>query len=501
MKFQWVEKIPVADPEIVLRAMEDRLRAVSSEVVREGDRITLMGLGPSPRAMNRRDKTVIDVRVEDGFTTVAADIVYQASSLLGDAPQDAVVRAKLERVFEEMREELGLKAVPARVVEERREVTKAPVADSEPSHGLPKMRFAAEVPITPPPSFPEVKVETVREDKPVVSEPAAAVAEPAEVKAEPEKSAVVVEVQEPEPKIAAEVASKGVEEKVIQDGVVTGPVVVQEEKKASALPLSKPIEIPPVVLATATTRDAPGKVMTMPKKKRFSPADQQIPKFTTGASSVSEPVEAEKKSSRLLQWSAWVAAFIVLVLAPAAWLYLPRGSSSDSSVPQQAQPTQSAQPIPLASAAATQPVAAHPESASAPIGQPAKDQNPAEMVKDWEMALQSTDAVKQAAFYADPTERYFLRHDVSRDSIQADKQSQIGKRQGDWAVAMEQVNVRQKEDTASVHLIKHFTIRTNGKLTSQWYVPSLLQLKRVNGQWQILSERDLGWANTLDELE
>ena len=123
------------------------------------------------------------------------------------------------------------------------------------------------------------------------------------------------------------------------------------------------------------------------------------------------------------------------------------------------------------------------------------------MVKGWEAALQSTDAAKQAAFYADPVDRYFLRHDVSRDSILADKRSQIGKRPDGWSVTMVRLKVQQQGDTASVHLIKYFTIRKNGRLTSQWYVPSLLQLKRANGRWQIVSERDLGWANTLDELE
>ncbi|QNI36790.1 Cif family virulence factor [Edaphobacter albus] len=506
MKFQWVEKIPVADPEIVLRAMEDRLRTVSSEVVREGDRITLMGLGPSPRAMNRRDRTVIDVKVEDGFTMIAADIAYQASSLLGDAPQDAVVRAKLERVFAEMREELGVKAVSARAVEAHREIAKAPPADPEPFHELPKMRFAAEVPVTPPPSFPEVKVETVREEKPAVLEPAAAVAEPAEVetkyekatvsepipvveraevKAESEKPAMVVEVQVPEPKIIAGVANKSDEEKAIKDGVVTVPVVAKEEKEASAL-LPKPVVAVPAKVAEE-------KKATVSKEKT-SPGVPKISRLVAAPVSQPESVEEEKKSSRLLQWSAWVAAFIVLVLAPAAWLYLPRGSHGDSSAPQQTQPGPTTQPTGAAAA----------ESAPAPVASvdvPVKEQEPTGMVKDWEAALQSTDATKQAGFYADPVDRYFLRHDVSRASILADKQSQIGKRADGWSVVMEQIKVQQKDDTASVHLIKHFTIRKDGKLTSQWYVPSLLQLKRADGRWQIVSERDLGWANTLDELE
>lgn len=474
MKFQWVEKIPVADPEIVLRAMEDRLRTVSSEVVREGDRITLMGLGPSPRAMNRRDRTVIDVRVEDGFTTIAAEIAYQASSLLGDVSQDAVVRAKLERVFAEMREELGLKAISARAGEAHWEVPKTPLEDLEPSHGLPKMRFAADVPVAPPPTFvPTVKVETAREKLSGVQPKASTKAE---------EFAANAEVRQAEPKILEKAAERSIADEMGTDGVA--------ERKETGPSLPNPM-VP--VAIKAVTESIPKKLEPV-LKKRFSPADQQVPKFTSEVPIVPEPMETEKKSSRLLQWSAWVAAFIVLVLAPAAWLYLPRGSHADTTGSQQEQPS------PAVSSA----VAATTEPAPAPVASvevPVKEQEPTGMVKDWEAALQSADAAKQAAFYADPVNRYFLRHDVSRNSILADKQSQIGKRPDGWSVTMERVRVQQQGDTASVHLIKSFTVHKNGKLTAQWYVPSLLQLKRAEGKWQIVSERDLGWANTLEDLE
>ena len=479
MKFQWVGKIPVVDPEIVLRAMEDRLRTVSSEVVREGDRITLMGLGPSPRAMNRRDRTVIDVRVEDGFTTIAAEIAYQASSLLGDVSQDAVVRAKFERVFAEMQEELGLKVVSTGVVEAHREAQKTTPANMEPSHGLPKMRFAAEVSGAPPqPLVPQMKVETAHEVPSGKQEASTKL----------DEAVTVSEVGEAEPKIIEKAAEKSVPDKISKDGVAAVPGIAEKKETGPLLPT----RIAPVAIKTVA-EGGPKKLEPV-LKKRFSPADQQIPKFTSGVPSMPEPIDTEKKSSRLLQWSAWVAAFVVLVLAPAAWLYLPRGSHADSAA---SQPTQ---PSPAVSSA----LAATTESAPAPVASvevPVKEQEPTGMVKDWEAALQSADATKQAAFYADPVDRYFIRHNVSRNLILADKRSQIEKRPDGWSVAMERVRVQQQGDTASVHLIKSFTVRKNGKLTSQWYVPSLLQLKRADGRWQIASERDLGWANTLDDLE
>jgi hypothetical protein len=66
---------------------------------------------------------------------------------------------------------------------------------------------------------------------------------------------------------------------------------------------------------------------------------------------------------------------------------------------------------------------------------------------------------------------------------------------------MEEVKLtRPDENAARVHLIKHFTVQENGKVASEWFVPSLLQMVRSDGRWQITSERDLGWASSMDEL-
>jgi len=94
----------------VLRALETCLRDVSSEVARHGDQITLHGLGPSPRAVNYQDTTVLSVSAEDDKTIINADVSFQASSVLGDVPQDAVVREKLEQVFDQMRMQIDLES-------------------------------------------------------------------------------------------------------------------------------------------------------------------------------------------------------------------------------------------------------------------------------------------------------------------------------------------------------------------------------------------------------
>jgi hypothetical protein len=110
VRFQTHEAVSIQDPEIVLRALETCLRGVSNEVVRYGDKITLHGLGPSPRSMNYQDTTVLSVSAADDKTIINADVSFQASAILGDVPQDAVVRSKLDQVFEQMRTQIELES-------------------------------------------------------------------------------------------------------------------------------------------------------------------------------------------------------------------------------------------------------------------------------------------------------------------------------------------------------------------------------------------------------
>jgi ketosteroid isomerase-like protein len=215
-------------------------------------------------------------------------------------------------------------------------------------------------------------------------------------------------------------------------------------------------------------------------------SSSQLPepaKGTFGAFGIEDEPEA---GSKWLKWSAWVAALIVLVIAPLVWLYMP-------SHPESAAPVSRPAPAAAAPAPAPQP----------PVlaRQAGDDPDPAMVVSDWEAAMNSRDAAAQAAFYADPVDRYFLRHNLSRDEVKADKQSAINRRKGDWSVEMENVKVTRPDDnTARVRLIKHYTVKEEGKTASEWFVPSLLLMTRANGRWQITSERDLGWATSMEEL-
>ncbi|HEY0163413.1 MAG TPA: hypothetical protein VGB69_12095 [Edaphobacter sp.] len=452
MRFQTLERLPGADPEAVLRAMETGLLEVSTEVVREGRRITLAGLGPSPRVKNRRDRTVIDVKEEDGVTTVAADVTYQASAVLGTVSQNAVVQEKLERVFDGMWAQLGLKR------------ERGPVSESF-----------------------EAKQETIaKTETSSMPEAVASAIPPTEVAAAPE---------EPQPQedlasatsTEAELPSDSVEEQTEAASAIAVIAASPEAPEISATfspvedEASSKTDVPEV---SETKTDAPPKAIQatieIPRKQAPLP---EAPKFTGAL--LSDAMEEKKPRSA---WGAWAVALVLLVAAPAVWFYLPHHPASEvtPSQEQQIAPPQAAAPA---------------ASAAVPAAQPGSEEDPAAVVKDWEAAMQSTDAAKQAAFYADPVDRYFLRHDVSRQSILEDKQASISKREGDWALAMERVAVRQQEGAASVHLVKHFSVRQNGKLASQWFIPSQLLLKRTDGRWQIVSERDFGWATSLEELD
>src|SRR5580658_2913801 len=77
VRFQTNEAVAVQDREVVLRALETCLRGVSNEVVRYGDKITLHGLGPSPKAVNYQDTTVLSVSAENDKTIINADVSFQ----------------------------------------------------------------------------------------------------------------------------------------------------------------------------------------------------------------------------------------------------------------------------------------------------------------------------------------------------------------------------------------------------------------------------------------
>jgi ketosteroid isomerase-like protein len=411
-----MEQIPCEDADLVLAVLEDRLQTLTGNVVREGKQITLFGLGPSPRTMNPRDTTVIQVREANGVTTIDADITFQASAFLGELRQDTIVLEKLNRVFDEMKSELDFKR-------QRGESLKA-------------------APVLAPPRV-VVKPVAVERGK----------LEPVTVRDRQPAAETVPPDREPKVEGKAGVFARAMEVALAAAPAVTEAVAATETKVAAAIEISD-VSVAPVEMMPA--------VATLPDEMKRT--------------------EAESSGGRRRRGWLIAAGFCVAALGGFGTWYF--GTTHERMQPQQ--------PAPAAAVAA-------PAVMATPL--PGASGDPAVTVKAWEAAMQGQDAAAQAAFYANPVERYFLRRNVGRDAVAADKQAAIEKRREGWTVTMDRVKVQKNGGTATVNLVKHFRAKADGVSASEWFIPSRLQLRRVDGRWQIVAESDLGWVTSMDDLE
>lgn len=111
MKFQHDEIVEHSDADLVLRTLERYFREISLETVRTGDQLVVYGLGPSFRTMNHNDKTIVLATPQLSATMVHTEANFLASALMGDVPQEDIVRSKIERMFESLKAELNSGAV------------------------------------------------------------------------------------------------------------------------------------------------------------------------------------------------------------------------------------------------------------------------------------------------------------------------------------------------------------------------------------------------------
>lgn len=107
MKLQLDEIVEHPDVDLVLRTLERLLREVSLETMRDRDELTVYGLGPSFRTMNRNDKTIVQAASRPTATALHIDANFLASALVGDISQGDIVRSKIERAFTSLRTELN----------------------------------------------------------------------------------------------------------------------------------------------------------------------------------------------------------------------------------------------------------------------------------------------------------------------------------------------------------------------------------------------------------
>ena len=525
MRFQTTDRVPCDDAELVLSVLEDRLHTLAREVVREGRRITLFGLGPSPRAINPRDKTMLDVSAVDGVTTIDADVTFQASSFLGDAPQDQIVLGKLERVFDEIKVELGLNVKreasngtsPIRKIVPIKSTTAEPIVATANRPEASVIRGAmaeivteAETTVAPYDVSSAVVEETQTTE--LEPEPVAAIAR---ADNEPTEATVVTSVDEEPvetPAMAAAFDPAPIVEtaptRIIFAEVEPEPVAAMEaETFASAKPepsivvepntvevaMGEPVDIAmaePVEIAIAEPVGVP-KPSALVRMERKREAERWVADALSGLD------EKEPGTWRRVGWTAAAIGLVTIVIFGARDL-MDMSKTQDPDVQPATVSAMTSTPVSTPASTTVPTPTAAPASEPKPSLTEEPD-DPGEVVKQWENAMQSRDAAAQAAFYADPVGRYFLRNNVGRDAVLADKQAEIDKRKGSWTIKMDRVKVERQGDGATVSLVKHFTARGEGE--SEWFIPTQLKLKREDGRWRIVSERALGWATSLDDLD
>ena len=438
MRIQTSEMMATPDAEMVLRVLEWSLREISVEVVRDGRRITVRGLGPSQRTMNRNDITVVEVACENHHTIIRADITYQASALLGGVSQDDMVRSKLDRVLDHVKMELRTERVRVEALPWFADPVLEPEAAFEPEHVIePDYALEQEHSVE---AEHGLEPEAGRDTEHPVEIEATRAAEPA-VESEPVR----------EPELEASVALPVVTETV--------PVEAAAKKPKTSSSSSSRVEIPMF--------------------HTFHPEETRTPK----------------------RWGllATVACMLVAVALFMAWPYLvglvherlnPSSSVVEESV---AGETSEAANLPADKVPMQVP------DTNAAVGRNASsyseihdESDPKVWLESWADAMRQQDASAQASFYADPVEHYALKSNVSNADVWLDKQNAIQSRPKVWTVQLEDVVVEPRPDESMrVRLTKHYISKSDAGKVSEQLVHSQLKLRKIDGQWKITSEQNL----------
>jgi ketosteroid isomerase-like protein len=457
LRIQTSEMMETSDAETVLRVLEWSFRDISVDVVREGSRITVRGLGPSQRTMNRNDIAVVEVVCEDHRTVIRADITYQASALLGGISQDDLVRSKLDRVLERVKAELGTERVRVEDVPWLADPVSEPEAYVEP-----------EPMVEPDSVFQQehaVEVEHGLELERMI-EPEAA--------GNPERLVEIEPAGAEEPTVEVD-AARAVEPAIESESTHAVEPVVELEPEAPVVP-SVATETVPIEAAVEkpTASSASSSRVEIPMFQTFHPEDTKTPK----------------------RWGllATVACMLAAVALFVAWPYLvglvherlnPSSSAEESVAGDTTEtPKLSAGKVPLhepdANTLAARNASIHNES------------DPKVWLESWADAMRGQDAGAQAAFYADPVEHYALKSNVSNADVWLDKKNAIQSRPSGWKVTLEDVVVEPRPDESMrVRLTKHISSQANGGRVSEQFIHSQLKLRKIDGQWKITSEQNL----------
>jgi hypothetical protein len=460
MKFEIRETVKNPGPEVVLRALETCSREISDDVTRFGDRITVRGLGPSPRSKNRHDNTVFRVNAENGETVILGEVNFQASALLGDTSQEDVVRSKLDDLFEQMRAQIDLDTLRvATYAAARKSAAGTAVVDRSEESDVDTLRASKRSEEKMASSVaPETLIEAMTAAPDLGWSAAELVAEP-QVENSPANSK-----DEPERVIASK-KTFGSEQSADAEQTVA------PEQRAQPRFYGEPdlFEEEP----TWQARTAPYRIRIeddLPSGwKRFALWTTMLLALLTVA------------AEGYFYWSHgefyWPHREIAASLAPVA---APAVVVAPNPVPK----------LDTRKAAETNP--AKPASLSESTRESATNSADLKLwLQNWAASMRTRDANAQAAFYADTLDRYLNQRNVSREAVLRDREATNRMRKGLWTVKMEDVVIeRQTGSEAEVRLVKHFMDEQETSEILESFVPTRLTLKRLNGEWKITSEQD-----------
>lgn len=506
MRFQTTETVPTGDAEEVLRALELSLRELWDDVEREGRQIVLRGLGPSPKARNYRDTTIFEVVSQKGTTAIHADVSFLASALLGPSGQDLVVRTKLRSAFDRMRSRLNLAETgwrsrthepygePLSIEMDERaagwvEQGGRAVEDTEVHFVEPEESFAVEEPVVP------VVEERMEEEEPVAAASAEApiaevVPEVSRAEAPPEiVPAPVSAAAEEVPGVADEEAVPEVEAaSMTGEGPVSrAPETVEELSVASAGPVDLPLVMrrgsassvsssPSTVFGQIASKVDSGIRRGVSQERRA-----EAPSLQLGAAGVSHKTGVPV-----------LIAMLLAIVVAAGSVYLYWSGQLNLNFAQRIISHPAPVPAPAPVAALAEPAVVTPPAP--PLRH--EEANPKVWLEQWAEALRGRDPELQASFYADPVVHYQGDSNVGRDALTTGFRSAIQARDRLSTMKLEDVSVRPLSSSdVIVRLTKHFmelNDETNGSEAqiADRYVRSRLELKKVDGEWKIVSEQD-----------
>jgi ketosteroid isomerase-like protein len=437
VRFQFSEIVEHADADLVLRTLEYCFRDISLEVIHTEDQLTICGLGPSFRTMNRNDRTILRATRQQTATIIHAEANFLASALVGDIPQDTIVRSKIEQALRCMKTQLNLDAVPI-----SEDPLRSPL--DEPLRPLHTQSSTRLVPEPPVPLSPE----------------------PLALEQAPFESAT--------PEIATE--------PIAQPPMMESDEAIGMEPKGTVAAIN-----------TISTATAP----TWPTRLTFNPdTDTSAP--TPSQAFVPMTVSpAEHKRSAVLP----LTLLAILLALCTTYLLQHRDLTGNLFTRLSATLNTPVADKPAATQASPTPehgAGAHPTPSSAKSGQSTTFAGPEDIkvwIEEWSAAMRTRDPEAQVSFYADPVDRYFLTPGVSKKELLRDKQSEIESRNGLWAFKAEDVVIQRRTGSnAIVLLTKHIVVKPPSSSIREQHIKTQLKLKLIDGNWKITSERTLGWG-------